>query len=190
MGWASGEVTAAALLRAWSIALVSNALGACGLALLVSATGYAQMNEGAVGLAAVKIAAGKTALSFWPAFFGGVLCNVLVCLAVWLTMAARSVTDKILAVVFPISAFVAAGFEHSVANMYFIPLGILLRDSVDPAGIADIAALTWSGYLHNLVPVTLGNIVGGSGLVALVYWMIYKRPPKTKPIAQKAPAPN
>jgi formate/nitrite transporter len=185
MAWASGGVTTGALLRAWCIALVFNAVGACGLALVVSGTGYPQMNGGAVAATAVKIAAAKTALPFWSAFLAGVLCNVLVCLAVWLAMAARSVTDKVLAVVFPISAFVAAGFEHSVANMYFIPLGIFLRDGMDPSAVAGIASLTWSGYVRNLVPVTLGNIAGGSGLVALVYWVIYqRRAPGVRPGAQ------
>lgn len=174
MAWASRQVSYRALLRAWSIAFVSNAAGAFALAMLVSASGYADMNGGAVGLAAVKIAATKTALPFWEAFVRGILCNVLVCLGVWLSIASRSVTDKVLAVVFPISAFVAAGFEHSVANMYFIPLGLLLRDSVDAAAVTGATDLTWAGYARNLLPVTLGNILGGSGLVALVYWVIYK----------------
>jgi len=177
MAWADGVVSTGALLRNWAIALAANAVGALAIALLVLATAYPQMNGGAVGVTAVKIAAAKTALPFWEAFFAGVLCNVLVCMAVWLTLAGRSVVDKVIAVVFPISAFVAAGFEHSVANMYFIPLGIFLRDTVDLAGIAGAGSLDWSGYLRNLVPVTLGNIVGGSALVALVYHVIYRRGP-------------
>lgn len=110
-------------------------------------------------------------MPFVEAFFKGVLCNLLVCLAVWLSMAGHSVTDKIVAIVFPISAFVAAGFEHSVANLYVIPLGILLHDS----GVAAGAELGWGGLLTNLVPVTLGNIVGGSLMVAAVYHLIYNR---------------
>jgi formate/nitrite transporter len=168
-------VSTRALLRNWLIALCANAAGACGVALLVVATAYPQMNGGAVGLTAVKIAAAKVAMPFWQAFFAGVLCNVLVCMAVWLTFAGHTVIDKVIAVVFPISAFVAAGFEHSVANMYFIPLGIFLRDTLDVTAIAGADRLDWSGYLHNLVPVTLGNIAGGSGLVALVYHVIYRR---------------
>jgi formate/nitrite transporter len=119
----------------------------------------------------VKVAAAKVALPFWEAFFKGVLCNLLVCLAVWMAMAGRGVTDKILAVVLPISAFVAAGFEHCVANMFIIPLGILLSADVPAAG----AALDWRGFLRNLLPVTLGNIAGGSILVAAVYHLIYGR---------------
>lgn len=175
MAWADGGVSTRALLRNWSIALTANAVGAFGVVLLVAATGYPGMNEGAVGSAAVAIAAAKTALPFWHAFFAGVLANVLVCMAVWLSLAGRSVVDKIVAIVFPVSAFVAAGFEHCVANMYFIPLGILLRDSVDVAGIPGLAGLHWMGYLRNLVPVILGNIIGGSVLVALVYHVIYRR---------------
>lgn len=175
MAWADGSVSTRELLRNWLIALGANAVGAFGIALLVVASGYPQMNGGAVGVTAVKIAAAKATMPFWQAFFAGVLCNVLVCMAVWLSLAGRTVTDKVLAVVFPISAFVAAGFEHSVANMYFIPIGIFLRDTIDAAAIAGADRLDWTGYARNLVPVTLGNIVGGSGLVALVYHVIYRR---------------
>jgi formate/nitrite transporter FocA (FNT family) len=103
----------------------------------------------------------------------GVLCNLLVCLAVWISLAGRTVTDKILAIVFPISAFVAAGFEHSVANMYLIPLGIALAGEFG-AGVPQAGALGWPGLFYNLVPVTLGNVVGGAGLVAAVYFLIYR----------------
>jgi formate/nitrite transporter len=175
MAWAQGTVSTRELARNWLIALVSNAVGAAGVALLVTLTPYPQMNGGAVAAAAVKIAAAKAALPFWQAFFAGVLCNVLVCMAVWLTFAGRTVVDKIAAIVFPVSAFVAAGFEHSVANMYFIPMGILLRDTLDPGAVAGAERLDWLGYVHNLIPVTLGNIVGGSVLVALVYHVVYKR---------------
>ena len=175
MAWADGAVSTRELLRNWCIALTANAAGACGIAALVTLSGYPQMNDGALAVTAVKIAAAKAALPFWQAFFAGVLCNVLVCMAVWLALAGHTVVDKVVAIVLPISAFVAAGFEHSVANMYFIPLGILLRDSVDAAAIPGIERLDWIGYVRNLVPVTLGNIVGGSGLVALVYHVIYRR---------------
>jgi formate transporter len=100
------------------------------------------------------------------------LCNVLVCLAVWLTLAGRTVVDKIFAIVFPISAFVAAGFEHSVANMYFIPLGILLQHQLPTASVP---ALNLTGLITNLIPVTLGNIAGGTGMVAAVYYLVYCR---------------
>jgi formate transporter len=172
MAWADRRITTAELLRNWAVVYVANAVGAAGLALIVWLSHHGAMNGGAVALQYVKIAAAKTSLPFAEAFFKGVLCNILVCLAVWIAMAGRSVADKVLAIVFPISAFVAAGFEHSVANMYFIPAGILLADSVPSyAG----ALPDWAGLARNLVPVTLGNVFGGSVLVALVYFLIYRR---------------
>ena len=175
MAWADRKITTAEMLRNWVLVYVSNAAGAIGLAVVVYLSHHADMNQGAVGLQYVKIAAAKTALPFWEAFFKGVLCNLLVCLAIWLALAGRSVTDKVLAVVFPISAFVAAGFEHCVANMYLIPLGIFLRDRVAATTNINTASLDWSGFIGNLIPVTLGNILGGSLMVALVYYMIYRR---------------
>jgi formate transporter len=171
MAWADKRITTGELLRNWLVVYLSNAAGAIGLALIVYWSGHAEMNGGAVGLQYVKIAAAKTSMPFAEAFLKGVLCNLLVCLAVWIAMAGHTVTDKILAIVFPISAFVAAGFEHSVANMYLIPLGILLRDKTE----ASASSLDWTGFAANLLPVTLGNIAGGSVLVAMVYFMIYRR---------------
>jgi formate/nitrite transporter len=176
MAWADRKITTAEMLRNWMLVYPSNAVGAIGLAIVVYLSHHADMNQGAVGLAYVKIAAAKTALPFWEAFFKGVLCNLLVCLGVWLAMAGRSVTDKVLAIVFPISAFVAAGFEHSVANMYFISLGIFLKGGLGAAAAnIDAPALDWGGFAGNLVPVTLGNIIGGSVMVALVYYSVYGR---------------
>ena len=177
MAWASRRITTAELTRNWVVVYLANFAGALGLALLVYFSSHWQMNESAVGINAVKIAAAKAGLPFGEAFFKGILCNILVCLAIWLAMAGRSVTDKILAVLFPISAFVAAGFEHSVANMYFISLGVLLRDSVSLPGMAD---LSWTGLAANLLPVTLGNIVGGAAMVALVYHCVYRRPNQSR----------
>ena len=165
MAWAGGHVSTVELLRNWALVCAANFVGAAGLALLVWLSGQASMNEGAVARTAIRIAVAKAQLPWAEAFFRGVLCNVLVCMAVWMAMAGRSVTDKAVAVVFPITAFVAAGFEHSIANMYFFPLAILLGA---PLGAADMAL--------NLLPVIAGNIVGGSVLVALVYWAIYLRP--------------
>ena len=172
MAWAGGRITTFELLRNWILIYLANFVGALGLVLLVVWSHQWRMNSDGVGTTAVKIAAAKGALPFWEAFFKGVLCNILVCLAVWLALAGRSVVDKIFAIVFPISAFVAAGFEHSVANMYFIPLGILLKDQLAP-GIAE--NLSWFSVWSNLIPVTLGNICGGSLMVALVYHFIYRR---------------
>lgn len=162
MAWAEGKVGSLQLLRNWGLVYVANLVGALGTALLVHWSGTLLLGDGGVAATAAGIAVAKVGLGPLEAFFRGVLCNVLVCLAVWLCFAAHDVASKILAIVFPISAFVALGFEHSVANMYLIPVGWL-------AG----APVTIGGFLHNLVPVTLGNIVGGGVLVALVYWLIY-----------------
>ena len=171
MAWADRRITTLELLRNWVIVYFSNAFGAAGLAVIVWLSHHGDMNQGMIAAQYVQIAASKTALPFWEAFFKGVLCNLLVCLALWMTMAGHGVTDKVLVIVFPISAFVAAGFEHSVANMYLIPLGILLS----AGGAAGGAALGWEGLVSNLWPVTLGNIAGGSIMVAAVYHLIYRR---------------
>ncbi len=178
MAWADRKITTAELLRNWVIVYAANAVGAVGLALVVYLSNHAAMNGGALGAAYVKIAAAKAALPFAEAFFKGVLCNLLVCLAVWLAMAGHTVVDKILGIVFPIAAFVAAGFEHSVANMYFIPLGLMLAKL---GAVPAPAHLGWAGFVSNLVPVTLGNIVGGSVMVALVYYIVYRRPALAEP---------
>jgi formate/nitrite transporter len=175
MAWADRRITTAELARNWVVVYLSNAFGAIGLAGIVYLSQHGELNHGAVAAQYVTIAAAKTALPFWEAFLKGVLCNLLVCLGVWLAMAGHSVADRILAIVFPISAFVAAGFEHSVANMYFIPLGILLSD------VSSGPAPDWWGFARNLLPVTLGNVVGGSIMVAAVYYLIYRRALKAPP---------
>jgi formate/nitrite transporter len=175
MAWVARRVSTIRLVTNLTLIYLTNLIGAIGLATLVAWSGHANMANGGIGRSAVAIAAAKCALPFGEAFFKGILCNVLVCLAIWIAMAGRNVADKILAIIFPISAFVACGFEHSVANMYFIPLGLRLRESVELASMANIQALTWMGFVHNLIPVTLGNIVGGAGMVGLVYWIIYRR---------------
>lgn len=174
MAWVAKRISTARLARNFGVVYLANLAGAAGLAGLVWLSGHAAMNDGGVGLTAVKIAAAKTGMPFAEAFFKGVLCNILVCLAVWLAMAGHTVTDKILAVVFPIAAFVAAGFEHCIANMYFIPLGWLLRGDYAAESIAHLDSLTLGGFARNLVPVTLGNLVGGAVLVGLVYHVIYR----------------
>lgn len=173
MAWADRKITTLDVLRNWAVVCVGNFIGAVGLALLVFLSRHPEMNNGLIAEEYVKIAAAKVALPFWTAFFKGVLCNVLVCMAVWMAFAGRSVIDKAVAIVFPISAFVAAGFEHSVANMYFIPLAIMLQSFNDIG--ASASAVNWAGLVSNLVPVILGNIIGGSVLVGLVYHTIYRR---------------
>lgn len=174
MAWADRKISGAELLRSWAIVCAGNFIGAVGLALLVVLSHHHELNNGAVGQEYLKIAAAKITMPFWTAFFRGILCNALVCLAVWMALAGRSVVDKIVAIVVPISAFVAAGFEHSVANMYLIPVAMLLQQF----GYADPSpAITWLGFLSNLVPVLAGNIIGGSVLVGLVYQLVYRRVP-------------
>jgi formate/nitrite transporter len=184
MAWASGKVSTRNLLRNWVIVYLGNFVGSLGTALLVFWSKQHTFGGGAIGLAALNIANGKVHLGFVQALVLGILCNVLVCLAVWLTFSARSTIDKIIAIIFPIAAFVAAGFEHSIANMYFIPVGLLIKD-FDPAFTAasklDLSGLTWGAFLiNNLLPVTIGNIIGGSLLVAAVYWAIFLRADKIK----------
>lgn len=179
MAWASGKVTGRALMRNWVIVYAGNFVGSFGTALLVLWSKQYTFGGGAVGETALKIAAGKVSLDFFQAMALGVLCNALVCLAVWLTFSARSTVDKITAIIFPITAFVAAGFEHSIANMYFVPYGLLIK-GMDPAFVAesglDLSNLTWSNFLvNNLLPVTIGNIIGGAVLVAAIYWSVFLR---------------
>jgi len=164
MAWADGRVTTRQVLHNWAVVLLGNFIGCVGLAVMVWLANQAYMNDGNVGRTAVKIATSKAQLPPVEAFFRGILCNALVCLASWMALAGRSVVDKAVAIVFPVTAFVAAGFEHAIANMYFIPLAMLLGA---PLGVADL--------LHNLVPVLAGNIVGGSVFVALVYYVVYVR---------------
>ena len=179
MAWASGKVTTWALLRNWVIVYLGNFVGSIGTAVLVLWSKQYTFGGGAVGETALKIASGKADLDFFQAMALGVLCNALVCLAVWLTFSARSTIDKIAAIIFPITAFVAAGFEHSVANMYFVPYGLLIK-ALDPAFVAekglDLTNLTWGNFLiNNLLPVTIGNIIGGAVLVAAIYWSVFLR---------------
>ena len=184
MAWAGGKISTGKLWRNWIIVYLGNFAGSILTAYGMFLSGQYLFNKGAVGLNALNIAAAKTSLDFIPALVLGVFCNALVCLAVWLWMSARTTVDKIVAIIFPISAFVAAGFEHSVANMYFIPVGLFIKNSA-PAEFwaaigqtsADFASITWGNFLiANLLPVTLGNIIGGALMVGLVYWFIYLRP--------------
>ena len=182
MAWASGKVTGIALLRNWVIVYFGNFLGSIGTAILMFFTRQYTFGSDAIGITALKIAVGKCDLDFVQAIALGVLCNALVCLAVWLTYSARTTLDKILSIIFPITAFVAAGFEHSIANMYFIPYALLVK-MFDPEYMAKVAekvpnldVLTWQAFfLKNLIPVTIGNIIGGAVLVAAVYWVVFLR---------------
>ncbi|MBK6859488.1 MAG: formate/nitrite transporter family protein [Saprospiraceae bacterium] len=173
MAWADGKLSMKELLRNWAIVCLSNFVGACGLACLVYLSKHPQMNEGAIGQLYVKIAITKCSISFQQAFFSGMLCNVLVCLAVWMAMAGRSIIDKIFVIVFPVTTFVACGYEHSIANMYLIPMGMLIKESYHDLSNTDV--ISWYGFAKNLIPVILGNLTGGSVIVALIYYLIYRR---------------
>ncbi len=181
MAWASRRVSTRALVRNWTIVFAGNFVGAVMTALAVCVAGTHRGGGGAFGLAALAIAHAKLQPGFVQAIVLGMLGNALVCLAVWLTYSARTTADRLLAVVPPISAFVAAGFEHSIANMYFVPFAIFVvtfdPDFVTAQGLRPQAqALTWIAFLgRNLLPVTIGNIIGGSVLVGAVYWFVYLR---------------
>ena len=172
MAWADGRIGTGELLRNWCVVGLSNLLGAVGLALLVFLSGHTQLNGGAIAQTVLRIALAKQALPWQEALFRGLLCNLLVCMAVWMALGGRSLTDKAVAIVFPISAFVAAGFEHSIANMYLMPLAWLLQRG---AAVPAEPAVTLAGMLGNWLPVIVGNLLGGSVLVALTYYLIYRR---------------
>lgn len=186
MAFTSGKVTLKALLRNWGIVFLGNLVGAVGTAMLMFITRQYSFGGGSIGLNALNIANHKTGLEFIQAVALGIMCNALVCLAVWMCYSARTTTDKILSIILPISGFVAAGFEHNVANMYFIPMGIFIKDFAPASfwqtsaitnaevNVQNFANLTWGNFfIHNLLPVTIGNIIGGAVLVGLVYWFIY-----------------
>jgi formate transporter len=183
MAFASKRVSLTQLLRNWLIVYVANFAGALLTALLVFWSGQFRSGSGLIGKRALEIAQTKTMLSTRDAILLGVLANTLVCLAVWMCLAARSVSDKVVAIIGPITAFVAAGFEHSIANMYFIPMGIFVKRWA-PASFwttsgqqkSAFTSVTWKRFfVSNLIPVTIGNIIGGAVMVGIVYWFIYLR---------------
>ena len=180
MGLVSRRITVTRLLRNWILVYVGNLIGATSIVVMVWLAEWWKQSEGAVGATALSIAVAKTSLPFGVVLMRGVLANALVCLAVWLATGGRTVTDKVIAIVLPISAFVAAGFEHSVANMYFIPVGWLLKrePTVVAAATAteeELASLDVAGFGNNLAAATIGNVFGGAVLVGLVYWFVYLR---------------
>jgi formate transporter FocA len=197
MAWASGKVSTRLLARNWAIVYAGNFVGSVATAALVFASGQYKFGAGQVGLTALATANSKAGLAPLEALALGVLCNSLVCLAVWMTFSARTTTDRIVAIIPPISAFVAAGFEHSIANMYFIPVGLFIKQWApasfwEAAGktAADFGKLTWGNFLvNNLLPVTIGNILGGAVFVGAVYWFVYLWP-KHAEAHRAAPAPS
>jgi len=195
MAWASRKVGSGLLLKNWVIVFLGNFVGAFATVIIMFESRQYLFGKGAVGLTALTTADGKTNLGFVQAIALGIMCNALVCLAVWLTFGGRSITDRILAIIPPITAFVAAGFEHSVANMYFIPMGLFIKGYA-PASFwttigktsADFPHLTWKHFfVNNLLPVTIGNIIGGAVLVGAVYWFVYHRNAKAHAAVSETP---
>jgi formate transporter len=185
MGYIGGRITTGAMLSNWIIVYIGNLIGGLMMVFWMYNTHQWEFLNDMVGAKALLIANGKVNLPFKEALARGVLCNALVCLAVWLCHSSRSVADKIVSIVFAVGGFVASGFEHCVANMYFIPMGVILRKNPDVVAAAekmtgktlDLSLVTWKGFfINNLIPVTLGNIVGGVILVGIVFWFIYLRP--------------
>lgn len=183
MAYASGKISLPALLRNWGVVYLGNFIGSILTALLMFVSKHYTYGKGTIGLNILTIGEAKTSLGFFQAIALGILCNALVCLAVWLCYSARNTTDKIMAILLPITAFVAAGFEHSVANMYFIPEALFVKSWAGSAFFdlihktpLDFPHITWSNFLvANLLPVTIGNIIGGAVMVGLVYWFVYLR---------------
>jgi formate transporter len=183
MAWASGKVRTRDVLSNWVIAFAGNALGALATAILMFLTTQYTFGGGSVGLVALTTATAKTSLPLIPAVTLGIMCNALVCLAVWMCFSARTTIDRVVTVIPPIAAFVTSGFEHSIANIYFIPMGLLIKNGAPLSfwaaigkTAADYPSLTWYNFLiGNLLPVTFGNVIGGSVMVAAVYWFVYLR---------------
>lgn len=192
MGAASGVITYKQMLKNWGISYLGNFIGSLLMVFLMFLTGIWKMKDCMLGAKMVLIAADKVNLTFLEAFSRGIMCNLLVCLAVWLCYSARNVVSKIAAIIFPITAFVALGFEHSIANMYFIPIGILLKQNASVVNMASnmsqgtsLDRLNTIGFLGNLLPVTAGNIIGGAIMVALTYWLIFVLPSRRKEMSGK-----
>jgi formate/nitrite transporter len=190
MAWASGKVKGRAVLMNWVLSFAGNFVGAFLTAALMFYTTQYTFGDGAVGLVALNTANAKASLAFVPALTLGIMCNALVCLAVWMCFSARTNIDRVVTAVPPIAAFAAAGFEHSIANIYFIPMGLFIKAGAPQSfwtaigkTASDFPGLTWSNFLGNLVPVTIGNIIGGSIMIGVVYWFVYLRKSDAKIIS-------
>ncbi|MCF6158342.1 MAG: formate/nitrite transporter family protein [wastewater metagenome] len=185
MGYVGKRITTREMFNNWTISYIGNFIGSITMVLWVNSSHQWEFFDHMVGAKALLIANAKVNLPFKTALARGVLCNSMVCLAIWLCFSGRSVADKVLSIIFPIGGFVASGFEHCVANMYFIPRGVILKGNPEVVAAAekmagktlDLFQLTWGGFIvNNLIPVTLGNIVGGVVLVGIVFWFVYLRP--------------
>ena len=182
IGYMDGKITLSQLLRNWVIVYLGNFVGSIFLAFMVSQSGLFSVSGGLLGATVIKAAIGKASLPFGQAIVRGILCNIIVVLAVWMAIAAKDIASKILAIWFPIMLFVMSGFEHSIANMYFIPAGIFAKSNsayVEAGNITaeSLSKLNVGGLLSNLIPVTIGNIIGGAIIIGLGYWYIYRYTP-------------
>jgi formate/nitrite transporter len=187
MAWANKKIDTSQVVRNWILVFIGNMIGTLFIAILMFFSRSYLFASGAVGVNMLNIAKTKCELGFLQAIVLGIMCNILVCLAIWLCFSTRSAAGKIIAIVFPVTAFVASGFEHSIANMYFIPEALLILKYGDSEFLAllkdsmqNYESVTWSNYLwNNLLPVSIGNIIGGAVLVGLVYWFVFLRDHKT-----------
>lgn len=182
MGVLEKKIRLTSMLRNWFFVYLGNLAGSVLIAYMMSKSGLFSASAGLLGGMTIKIASGKVSLTFLQAIFLGIMCNWLVCIAVWMSFGAKDMTGKLLAVFFPIMLFVSSGFEHSIANMYYIPAGILAKnvpafaDAAAKLGVTPekLAHLNWSSFfMNNLLPVTIGNIIGGAFFVGVAYWFIY-----------------
>jgi formate transporter FocA len=188
IAWANKKIKTSQVLRNWSIVFFGNFIGAVSMAVLMLYSLQYSSGSGSIGAKALAIAEHKCSLGFTQAIILGILCNTLVCLAIWLSYSAKTTSSKILAILFPITGFVAAGFEHSIANMYFISKGLFIKNSADDAFWTSINSsaeqyphLTWNNFIfNNIIPVTIGNIIGGTLMVGLIYWFVYLKENTTK----------
>lgn len=177
---AGKEIKFGPMIKNWVIVYIFNFVGSVLIAFLVFKAGVFGMNSGKLGGTVIKVASTKAALPFWTAFCSGILCNFLVCLAVWGAFAAKDIVSKVVIIWFPIMAFVTCGFEHCVANMYYLTAGMFAKSNpsfVAASGLSQDKIINGMGIVHNLIPVTLGNIVGGVVLVGISYFMVYKHKP-------------
>jgi formate/nitrite transporter len=186
--WASRRITLGALLRAWALVYIGNLVGALGTAALAFLSAHYRLDGGLVGATVLGIANAKATLPAWPLFFLAILCNVLVCLSVWMSFSARSTTDKVMIIVPCVAAFVAAGFEHSIANAFILPYALLIKAAAGPdfwslisQAPSQYETLNGLSSLRNVLIATAGNLLGGSVLVGGVYWLIYLRRPASPP---------
>lgn len=188
MAWANKRIKTTQVIRNWSIVFLGNLVGAISISVLMFYSLQYSSGTGSIGAKALSIAETKCSLGFVQAIILGIFCNILVCLAVWLCYSAKTTSGKILSILFPITAFVAIGFEHSIANMYFIPKALLIKSFANGEFWASINSspemyenITWGNFIvNNMIPVTIGNIIGGAGLVGLVYWYVYLKDNKSK----------